>query len=239
MLSILNIVYLFVLVIFTALYIFATPFLVIIFLLLRLRRIDDIFRYINQIYGYIMIKIFRPFIRLELSGKENINKNQCYIIVFNHFSELDVVFSTAVPVKNQMILVRNWVFNIMPYGFYMRMAGYINIDKNNFKKISRKTEIYFKRNVSLQIYPEGHRSQSGKLRRFKKGAFLLSCRFNIPVLPVCIKNANKFLSTCFPYFNPANIAIKILKPVYPEQFDNKENEMRKYIKKLYIKEFEE
>lgn len=238
LLSILNIIYFFVLIIFTFFYITGTPLLVIIFLLSKYKRFDDIFRLINHSYGYFLIKIFRPFIKMEVSGTENIIISKSYIIVYNHFSELDVAFSTFVPLKNQIILVRNWVFNIMPYGFYMRMAGYINTDNKTFDNISEKAEQCFKRNISMQIYPEGHRSLNGSIRRFRKGAFLLSCKHDVPVLPICIFNANKFLTPCFPYFNPVNIQIKILKPVYPGNFNYNEKELRKHVKDLYIGEFE-
>ena len=234
LLSIINIIYYFVLLVFTILYIAGTPLLLIIFKVLKGSRIDDLFRFINQTYGYYMIKAFFPFIRISITGKENIIHNKCYIIVYNHFSELDVAFSSLVPIKNQMILARNWVFNLMPFGFYMRMAGYINIDKTDFKHLSRKSEKCFKKNISLQIYPEGHRSQNGNLRRFRKGAFLLSRKFDIPVLPVCMYNTNNFLSACFPFFNSVKIKIKILKPVYPDVF-NDEKELRNFVKRFQLR----
>jgi len=237
-LNLLNIIYIFLFFIFTILFFSGSPILLLIFRITKKGKLDDIFRLINQTYGYYLIKTFKPFIKLNITGIENIIKNKAYIIVYNHFSEFDVVFSTLIPIKNQMILARDWVFKVIPFGTYMRMANYINIDKTPFEILSIKAEKYLKRNVSFQIYPEGHRSKNGILHRFRKGAFLLSCKHNIPILPVCMFNTNDFFSPCFPFFNPAKIYIKILKPVYPESFNYKEREFRKYVKELYIKEFE-
>lgn len=236
-LSLLNFIYIFIFFIFTILFISGSPLLLLIFRITKKGKLDDILRIFNQTYGYYLIKTFKPFINVNITGIKNITRNKAYIIVCNHFSELDVAFSSLIPIKNQMIIARGWVFKLIPFGTYMRMANYINIDKTPFELLSRKAEIYLKRNISFQIYPEGHRSKNGILRRFRKGAFLLSCKYNIPILPVCMFNTNDFFSTCFPFFNPVRICIKILKPVYPENFNYKEKEIRKYIKELYAKEF--
>ncbi len=236
--NLLNIVYIIHIFIFTILYIAGTPILVLVFSFTKTGKLDDIFRLISRTYGCYLINTFRPFIKINITGKENIVKNRVFIIVYNHFSEIDVAFSTLIPIKNQVILARDWVYNVIPFGIYMRMAKYINIDKTPFKLLCIEVEKYFKRNISLQIYPEGHRSKNGTLHRFRKGAFLLSCKYNIPILPVCMFNTNDFFSTCFPFFNPVKINIKILSPVYPEEFNNKDTELRDYVKKLYQKEFQ-
>ena len=112
----------------------------------------------------------------------------------------DVFFSTIVPIPNQMILIRNWVFKLFPFGFFMKMAKYINIDKTSFKNIKTNAKKYFERHISFQIYPEGHRSENGKLRRFRNGAFILASHYNLPILPVCMVNTEKFISSSFPFF---------------------------------------
>ena len=43
--------------------------------------------------------------------------------------------------------------------------------------------------MSIVVFPEGSRTHTGKIRRFKKGAYRLAMEFNLPVVPVTIDGA--------------------------------------------------
>ena len=40
--------------------------------------------------------------------------------------------------------------------------------------------------MSLVVFPEGARTWDGKMRRFKRGAFVLAMEFGLPVVPITI-----------------------------------------------------
>jgi 1-acyl-sn-glycerol-3-phosphate acyltransferase len=204
-------------------------------------RVDDFFRIHNWMYGRFLVKGSWPYIRHKVIGEENVPKEGPYIIVLNHRSFLDIFFSALSPVPNQMVIVRNWVFKLILFGWSMRLAKYPNIDETPLHKLREIGRQLAERNVSFQFYPEGHRSRDGKLRRFRTGAFMIAADNNLPIVPIVMIGTNDFGSYKFPYFKPAKITMDILEPVWPQEFDKEQRalKLRKHVEKLYREYFGE
>ena len=67
--------------------------------------------------------------------------------------------------------------------------------------------------ISVAIAPEGTRSATRKLGKFKKGAFHLAISAGVPIVPIVIKNAHDSMPKGSPLFNPTNIEVVVLEPV--------------------------
>src|SRR5262249_31328150 len=46
---------------------------------------------------------------------------------------------------------------------------------------------------SLVVFPEGTRSRDGRLRDFKKGAFVLAIRAGLPVVPIVCRGTRRLM----------------------------------------------
>lgn len=205
------------------------------FLALKKGRLDDAFRIHNWAYGQFTVRASWPYIRASVRGAENIPARGPYVIVLNHRSSLDIFFSSLVPVPNQLVIVRSWVFRLKIFGWAMRLAHYLNIDKtcvDEFRQVGRE---YSARQVSFQFYPEGHRSRDGRLLRFRTGAFYIAAENNLPVVPVFMIGTNDFARFSFPYLHPAKVQITILPAVFPKAFDEdlRALKMRRYVEKIF------
>ena len=123
----------------------------------------------------------------------------------------------------------------------MRLARYPNIDETSPEELKEICRAFAKRNVSLQFYPEAHRSHDAKLLRFRRGAFMIAVDNNIPVVPVCMIGTNDFGSYKFPYFKPAKIKMEILDPVWPDKFKKprRSYQLKKHVEKIYKEYFGE
>lgn len=230
-----NLIFLIYLALLSILYLLATPFFLLGFMLLRRGRLDDAFRIYNWTYGNYLVKASWPYLRFKIIGRENIPRDTAMVIVLNHRSSFDIFFSSLVPVANQLVIVRDWVYNIKLVRWAMKRAHYMNIDHTSMESFRRVGGLYSKRGVSFQFYPEGHRSRDGKLQKFRTGAFFMASENNLPVLPVLMTGTENFGSYKFPYLNPAKITIRIMPPVYPHRFagDLRAQKMRKYVETLY------
>ncbi len=216
-----------------------TPFFAILSLFLEREGIDGTIRRIMFLYGRFTLAICWPYIRTELTGRENQPKEGPVVYVVNHRSAADAYFSALFALCQTVMFVRTWPFKIPVYGTIMKLGGYVDVEKIPISEFTQNQgKKLIQRKVSLLFFPEGHRSPNGKMRRFYSGAFFLACEFNIPVVPVCISGTENFLSRINPAFRPSKVHVHVLSPVLPKAFldYNRKYKMKKYVQRQ-MKEF--
>lgn len=68
------------------------------------------------------------------------------------------------------------------------------------------------RGYSVMIFPEGHRSETGKLQRFREGTGLLAKQSQVPVLPVALKGLGE-LKMSGRWFRSGKLEVRVGSPV--------------------------
>lgn len=158
------------------------------------------------------------FVRVRVTGRENISHNQSYVFVANHQSAFDIwsIYGfLGHPFKWMMKKSLEKIFLVGPA---CRSVGHVFVDDSSIAGIKDTIEHAqqtLKGNMSLVIFPEGHRSFDGKLIPFKRGAFMLAGEFGLPVVPLTIKGAFKVLPRTSYNITPGTIHLTIHKPIYP------------------------
>ena len=170
-------------------------------------------------WASLYIWIFPPW-AVSVIGRFQVDPNQTYIIVSNHQSLVDilVVFSLFIHFK--------WVskaelFNIPLIGWNMYLNRYIPLKRgrnNSIRSMYQACESHLVRGSSVYLFPEGTRSTTGKMRTFKEGAFVLSKRLNIPLLPIVINGSKDAVpKNSMNFHGRSNVQIEILPPVHPDE----------------------
>src|SRR4030095_15410734 len=98
------------------------------------------------------------------------------------------------PTRRVGMVAKRSLFAIPFFGWAMRLAGFIDIDRSNKKSAMRSTNRALRKlqsGVSLVIYPEGTRSRDRGLMMFKSGGFLMAIRAKVPVVPVTMIDSDK------------------------------------------------
>ncbi len=157
----------------------------------RMRRIATWFQ------EHIVFRALGAVADIEVRGAENLRGlySPC-IVIANHTSHLDTLclmralpwrlrFKLAVPAaadywfRNRLVgALASLLFNVVP----MRRGGCPLTDM-------KRMDSLLARRWSLIIMPEGTRSPSGEMGRFKPGAAMLAIRHGVPVLPARIRGA--------------------------------------------------
>lgn len=70
---------------------------------------------------------------------------------------------------------------------------------------------------SLCVFPEGRRTDTGKMGPFKKGAFKLAVDFSLPVVPITIDGSYDVMPRSTFNIRPGKIRIMIHKPIFPAE----------------------
>ncbi|OPY69889.1 MAG: 1-acyl-sn-glycerol-3-phosphate acyltransferase [Syntrophorhabdaceae bacterium PtaU1.Bin034] len=143
-----------------------------------------------------------------------------YLLMSNHQSALDIfVLLAAMPVSFKFIAKRE-LFLIPFFGWAIKRAGYISIDRENPREALKAIEEAVRRmrdGTTVLIFPEGTRSRDGKLLPFLKGGFSLASRAAVPVAPLAIIGSNPLQPPgCFVPVCKGHVTIQIGKPILLE-----------------------
>lgn len=126
--------------------------------------------------------------KLEVRGR--FDGSRSYVVVSNHSSWLDIManfIATPVPLR---FLAKKELFRIPLLAPAMRAIGMVEIDRSKAASlhqwINDQAATVADRAQSIMVYPEGTRTRTGALQRFKVGAFFIAIEHQLPILPVAI-----------------------------------------------------
>lgn len=132
-------------------------------------------------------------VKLEVSGRENIDENKGYVFVSNHESDADIpchFLACRVPIR---FLAKKELYRVPFLGFYMRRLGFIEVDRQartaGLESVNKQVAEAISYGRSLMIYPEGTRSRDGSLHPFKKGAFRIAIDTGLDVIPLAVEGS--------------------------------------------------
>jgi 1-acyl-sn-glycerol-3-phosphate acyltransferase len=154
--------------------------------------------------------------RIRVSGGENVNANQVYVVVSNHQSVADI------PVIAHLKLDTKWLakaelFRLPVAGWMMRMAGDVPIERSDRRKgaiAMMRCARYLRQRCSVVFFPEGTRSPDGRVLPFNDGPFQLAIRERVPILPLVVEGTGAALARNSWVFGKArDIHLKILEAV--------------------------
>ena len=136
-----------------------------------------------------LMRLFR--IRIKLTGTEKIPDEPC-IIVSNHRSDFDPMTVLAVLKGRKLSYIsKDANFRIPIVGNFIHHAGFLAIDRGNgmraMRTLKQAAEMMKVAGVDLGLYPEGTRSKTGELLRFRPGAFVLAKRADAPIVIMTTK----------------------------------------------------
>ena len=134
-----------------------------------------------------------PFIRRTIDGLENIEKGKPYVMVMNHNSGVDIFAAYKIPLNFRWVSKRE-VFKVPFMGWLLPIHGDIPIERGNpakaMEKVLREGKLWLSRGATVAIFPEGTRSKTGEMGRFKAGAFTLAAEAGVDILPVVMTGTN-------------------------------------------------
>ena len=178
---------------------------------------------------------------INVKGKQNLQDFRPAVFIFNHQSSADF-FVLVKLLRRDVAGVAKKELEFTPLGPIFKALGAIFIDRSDRKKAIKAMQPAvdaLKNGISIVIAPEGTRSGSKKLGKFKKGAFHLAIKGGVPIVPIVIKNAYMAMPKGSNIFNPTHIEVVVLDPIdtsewKPKHIDTYVEEVRN----LYIKELE-
>ena len=174
-------------------------------------------RYLIWLYGRAWARFLGFFVPVHLVGCTRNLPKPC-IFVPNHQSFFDTYCFGFLSEPDVVFAVRAWPFKMPFYGPYMRLAEYLNTEEKPAGALLEQGRSLLEKGVCVAIFPEGTRSVDGELQRFHAGAFRLALATGAPVVPLCFEGTGVFLRKGSCLLQPSAISIRVLDPIWPEEF---------------------
>lgn len=193
--------------------------------------------YCLAFWAYIM-----PTWKIKVEGREKIRKGERYMIIANHQSQLDIMMSALLFTDFKWI-AKAEILKIPILGWQLALNKYITIKRGYVDSISKMMtdcENAIESGSSVLLFPEGSRSESGEIKAFKPGAFILAEKQKIPVLPVVIFGTKDALpKNSFVSFGIHKICIKVLDEIpYSELSESAPDENSEKARALIEKHYQ-
>ena len=148
---------------------------------------------IHRLFRYLTwFMIYMNFLsRKIIINPDNEDYSEPAIIITNHQSHIDLMLMMLLNHK-VVVLTNSRNFSSLMYGPALRYAGFIEVD-GSYESILGKVKEQTDNGYSVVVFVEGQRSDTGKLRRFHKGAFYLANELNLDILPIIIYGQKELL----------------------------------------------
>lgn len=162
------------------------------------------------------VSLWLAGVRLTIIGREHLPAAGPAVYMANHTSNFDILALFAgIPAQFRW-MAKAELFRIPLFGFAMRRAGSISVDRS-----SRRNSVLSMREAvrriasgtSVVIFPEGTRSPDGTLQKFKTGSFTLALQAQVPVVPLALVGSNEVMPKHSRWIRGGHIRLHILPPV--------------------------
>lgn len=183
-------------------------------------------------------------IELDVEGEENAWANRPCVFVFNHQSQADVIILPALLRRDLAGIGKKEIGNVPILGKLMQIGGTVLIDRENgasaVEAMKPLVDVLQKEGRSVCVAPEGTRSTSTHLGRFKKGAFHLAMQAGVPIVPIVIHNAIDVAPRGQYVFRPATVKVTILPAVDTSQWSGETmNQHVEEVRDMFLEELDQ
>lgn len=165
---------------------------------------------VARVWAHWLLKL--AFVRTEIEGLDKLDLSRNYVLVANHASYMDTpVIIAALPLQFRFF-AKLGLFQIPMIGTHLGRAGHFPVDRGNarasLKSMSDAARAIAIRNVSVLLFPEGGRSESG-LQEFKEGAAYIAIKSGVPLLPIGLVGTRQVLPMHSLGVRPGLVRIRI------------------------------
>ena len=173
----------------------------------------------NKNYFYHSARcIIRPILdvlsHLESHRNRHIPKQGGIVLVSNHVSFLDPIIIGALTVRELHFLGTDAYFHIPCLGWFLTKGNSFPIKRGTpDRQALREALSRLQAGKALLIFPEGTRSVDGRLGEMKKGVSFMIHHSGVPVIPVFIKGAERFMPRGAKFIRPAKLSVTFGPPI--------------------------
>lgn len=151
-------------------------------------------------------------IRFRFEGMEHIPKDRNAVWIGNHVNNFDPMAILYISPRYIIALEKAKHFKWFVYGPMVRRYGNLPVAGGSSETTRHSMELAaqrLKEGDSMMVFPEGTRSKTGALGKFRRGGAFLAIRAGVPILPFVLKGAYQLAGADL-IVHPGVITVKFL-----------------------------
>jgi 1-acyl-sn-glycerol-3-phosphate acyltransferase len=157
-------------------------------------------------------------VRCAVEGLEAVKPDQAAVYVINHRSNVDVMAFGVIHARCPRLvgLYKAELTKVPVLSAVLRAARFVPVERAHREQAIGAVETAVERlraGDSIVLAPEGTRSRTGELLPFKKGAFVMAIKAQVPVVPVAMMGTEVAMPKGQPFIRPTLVRIRIGTPV--------------------------
>jgi 1-acyl-sn-glycerol-3-phosphate acyltransferase len=159
-------------------------------------------------------------VELEVEGEQNMEPGRGYVVVANHQSHMDIPAIFAALPTTPAILAKGELWRVPVLGTALRLGGHIGVTRGSRTSAIDSLETAVARareGATVLFFPEGTRSESNTIAKFKTGAFHLAKTSGTPILPVGITGTRSVLPKHGRLLLPGKVRVSIGRSIGVEE----------------------
>ena len=170
-----------------------------------------------RIWSRLILKT--SHIRVTVEGLEHAGRGTPRIFCVNHQSSMDIpVLLLNLPFQFRFIAKRS-LFRYPFMGWHLRRSGHISVSRDRPGEARRSLDEAARKireGYPVVVFPEGGRSRTGEILRFKSGAFRLAILSGVAITPVTLNGTRQVLKPDTVHVRPGHVEMIIHPPVPTE-----------------------
>ncbi len=156
-------------------------------------------------------------VKVELENLEVIDADHPQVLVANHTSWYDVLALVACIPGRFLFVAKKELESVPVFGPAVRSCGHIFIDRGDrnraVESLGVARELLEKESPTIIMFPEGTRSADGRLKPFKKGAFVLAIQAGVEVVPAAIFGSREVMRKGSLLIRPGTVRVRFGRPI--------------------------
>jgi len=139
---------------------------------------------------------------------------------------LDIPLILSVLPGTVVFMAKKSLFRIFFFGWSLRAMGSIPVDRSNVYRARRSMDRALKAlgttAISLILYPEGTRTDDGRLLPFKRGVFHIALRSRLPLVPIAVRGSFEAMPPSAMSLTHTQIRVTIGQPIETKALRDKD-----------------
>ncbi len=191
--------------------------LCVVFLPSRVTRIQ-----LGNAYGKVVGRSVQVLTGIvpEIHHRERMEEYRPAIYLMNHTATIDMWIGMWLCPWRGCGAAKKEIVRVPIFGQAYWLSGHLLLDRGNRERaiasMNAVKEVVTKNTLSMWIWPEGTRSRSGRLKRFKKGFVHMAIATGLPIVPCVAHNAHMYWPGGGFKVRPGRLQMEILPAISTE-----------------------